>query len=96
MPTRIIECPACGLTMQKRKVDGVEIDFCDHHGVWLDVGELERLHMTYYGNSQPEHHPSTGKAFVQGLAGAAVMGAGFSIGQLLVGGIVDAIFHRRI
>lgn len=44
MPKQPIDCPVCGSVMQKRVVDnGVEIDFCDWHGLWLDAGELERL-----------------------------------------------------
>jgi hypothetical protein len=48
MPRQQIDCPICGTAMQKRIVqDGLELDYCDWHGVWLDSGELERLLATY-------------------------------------------------
>lgn len=94
MPAKTVDCPVCGTPMKKRTVDnGVEIDFCDWHGVWLDHGELERLFAAHGG--QPARQGGVGKAVAQGLAGAAVMGVGFNIGNRLVGGIVDALFGRR-
>ena len=100
MPRQQIDCPICGTPMQKRIVqDGVELDYCDWHGVWLDGGELERLLTTYGAGQAPQRvaggQPGVGKAIVQGLAGAAVMGAGFHLGGRLVGGILDALFNRR-
>jgi len=81
--------------MQKRTVrDGIEIDFCDWHGVWLDAGEMERL-LAMQGSAQPARQPGLGKAVAQGLAGAAVLGAGFHLGGRLVGSILDALFNRR-
>jgi hypothetical protein len=81
--------------MQKRIVrDGIEIDYCDWHGLWLDAGELERL-LTLQGGMQPTREPGIGKAVVQGLAGAAVIGAGLHLGSRLVGGILDGLFNRR-
>ncbi len=95
MPSKIVDCPVCGSAMQKRLVrDGIEIDFCDWHGVWLDAGELERL-LAMQGGAQPARQPGIGKAVAQGLAGAAVMGAGFHLGGRLVGGVLDALFNRR-
>ena len=39
-----IRCPVCTQVMGKsRSPDGVELDVCDAHGVWLDRGELEKL-----------------------------------------------------
>jgi hypothetical protein len=82
--------------LQKRIVsNGVEIDFCDWHGLWLDAGELERLVASQTGNHTPSQ-PGVGKAVVQGLAGAAVMGAGFHLGGRVVGGILDALFRGKV
>lgn len=95
MPSKIVDCPVCGTAMQKRIVrDGIELDFCDWHGVWLDAGELDRL-LALQGGGQAAGQPGIGKAVAQGLAGAAVMGAGFHLGGRLVGGILDALFNRR-
>lgn len=95
MPSKFVDCPVCGTAMQKRIVrDGIEIDFCDWHGVWLDAGELERLLAVREG-AQEAGQPGIGKAVAQGLAGAAAMGAGFHLGGRLVGGILDALFNRR-
>ncbi len=93
MPSKKLDCPVCGGTMKKRAVEGVEIDYCDWHGVWLDAGELERL-MVATGAGQPAH-PGMGKAIAKGLAGATVAGAGFCIGGRLVGGLLDAVFKRK-
>ena len=100
MPRQQIDCPICGTPMQKRVVqEGVELDYCDWHGVWLDGGELERLLTTYGARQAPQQgaggQPGVGKAIAQGLAGAAVMGAGFHLGGRLVGGILDALFNRQ-
>ena len=100
MPRQQIDCPICGTPMQKRIVqDGVELDYCDWHGVWLDGGELERLLVDYGAAQGPQQAKGgqlgVGKAIVQGLAGAAVVGAGFHLGGRLVGGILDALFNRQ-
>ena len=95
MPAQTIDCPVCGTPMRKHVVgEGVEIDYCDQHGVWLDVGEMERL-LAASGGGLVSRQPGVGKSIAQGLAGAAVMGAGFSIGQSLVGGLLHALFSRR-
>jgi hypothetical protein len=96
MPTRTIDCPICGATMQKKTVNnGVEVDYCDWHGIWLDAGELERLLASR--QSAPASPPGggVGREIAKGLAGAAVMGAGFGIGNRLVGGVLDALFRGR-
>jgi len=35
------KCPICQLEMDTELRDGVKIDVCPAHGVWLDYGELE-------------------------------------------------------
>jgi len=86
--------------MQKRVIqDGLEIDYCDWHGVWLDGGELEQLVNVFGARAAPpkkgSRQPGVGNAIAQGLAGAAVVGAGFHLGGRLVGGILDALFNRQ-
>lgn len=82
--------------MQKRLIlDGLEIDYCDLHGVWFDSGELERLMSVYGSPDRPSNMRGVGKAVAQGFAGATIMGAGFHLGSRLVGGILDAMFKQR-
>jgi len=98
MPRQQIDCPICGTPMQKRVIqDKLEIDYCDWHGVWLDGGELEQLVNAFGARAAVPiggGQPGIGKAIVQGLAGAAVVGAGFHLGGRLVGGVLDALFKR--
>ena len=40
-----MKCPKCGMDLQALKRGDVEIDTCFNcHGIFLDAGELERLH----------------------------------------------------
>ena len=39
----MINCPICNKQMKEEKKDGVTIDICSEHGVWLDKGELHDL-----------------------------------------------------
>ena len=51
---REICCPACDSKMALEQFEGVTIDWCKEHGVWLDNGELKaiinnlRLDPTYF------------------------------------------------
>ena len=38
-----MECPVCKQRMKLEKLDGVHVDICEAHGVWLDKGEIEAL-----------------------------------------------------
>ena len=38
-----MKCPKCGYEMVLEKYQGVEIEVCNDHGVWLDAGELEAI-----------------------------------------------------
>ena len=81
MPSKIVDCPVCGIAMQKRIVrDGIEIDFCDWHGVWLDAGELERLH-AMQGTVPTAKQPDVGKALSQGLEWHRRLGHWFLSGR---------------
>lgn len=97
MPVKLIDCPVCGATMQKKTVNhGVEVDYCDWHGIWLDAGELERL-LAHQQQVDPAQFSggSVGKEIAKGLAGAAVLGAGFHLGGRMVGGILNALFNKQ-
>tara|TARA_B100000579_G_C22504261_1_gene698447 strand:- start:232 stop:624 length:393 start_codon:yes stop_codon:yes gene_type:complete len=36
-------CPICECQMKLEKYEGVVIDWCGEHGVWLDSGELDAI-----------------------------------------------------
>ena len=40
---RKLTCLMCDQDMQIDKYEGVHIDVCRDHGVWLDAGELEAV-----------------------------------------------------
>jgi len=43
---RYLKCPLCNSLMVRRnfkKISGVIIDVCRHHGVWLEAGELQQI-----------------------------------------------------
>jgi hypothetical protein len=90
--------------MQKQHIpQGLQIDFCQTHGVWLDVGELEAIMRQQTAAAPNVAPPATeGSSFgaTVGRVGAQfghsmVAGAGASLGHRIVGGIVDSIFGRR-
>ena len=46
-PVDYVPCVRCNKLMNRRnfgKISGVIIDRCSKHGVWLDAGELEKIH----------------------------------------------------
>ena len=50
-----LHCPRCLGRMTRRVYQpgaGVVLDYCGHHGVWLDAGELERVR-AWLGGSGP-------------------------------------------
>ena len=36
-------CPICGDTMEVTTDFGINMDYCDDHGIWLDAGEMPRM-----------------------------------------------------
>jgi Zn-finger nucleic acid-binding protein len=97
MPHHPVACPVCGQTMQKHHIpQGLEIDHCAAHGVWLDQGELEAL-LRLAPPAAPA--PSSGvgaavKQVGQQFGQSVVMGAGATLGNRLIGGIIDSVFRR--
>ena len=39
----MVACPICKKNMKEKVKDGVTIDICETHGIWLDKGELHEL-----------------------------------------------------
>ena len=94
MPELQVHCPICKEIMQKRKIpQGLIIDYCDEHGVWLDVGELEAIAASSVGSSGGSgQDESLLKTVGKGLGRSAVFGAGATIGHRIVGGLIDSVF----
>jgi len=40
-------CPVCRAEMTVAQRDEVRFEFCSHHGVWLDAGEIQRFTQTF-------------------------------------------------
>ena len=100
MPHHPVVCPVCGQTMQKHNIpQGLEIDHCAAHGVWLDQGELEALLRLAPPPATAPPAPSSGvgaamKQVGQQFGQSVVMGAGATLGNRLIGGIIDSVFRR--
>ena len=105
MPHHPVACPVCGHTMQKHNIpQGLEIDHCATHGVWLDHGELEAL-LRIAQPTATAHHAPPPPAPASGMGAAVqqvgrqfgqsvVMGAGATLGNRIIGGIIDSVFRR--
>lgn len=96
-----ISCPHCGAPMTRDVLpEGVSVDVCPAHGVWLDVGELERIRLMASAGAIAEPAPKGQAALVlenagKRLADSAVFGAGATIGSRIVDGIIGSVFSRR-
>ncbi len=93
MPAETINCPICQQPMQKQDIpQGVEIDFCDAHGVWLDAGEFELIAKADEARSQataPAAAKPTGSGgSIAATVGSVVAGAG-------VRALIRSFFGRR-
>ena len=79
--------------MRKVKVaGGIEIDCCDEHGVWLDVGEMAAL-LNQSASSkaaapqQPQQKgmlDGVGNRLIKGAAHGAGWGAGSTLASVLI------------
>lgn len=88
MPRDPLSCPFCATKMKKVQLaSGVEIDACDDHGVWLDVGELQQL---------VRHHERAAAPQKEGLASklvdSAARGAGAGLGWTIASALIRRLF----
>lgn len=65
---------------------GTEIDCCDQHGVWLDLGELETI-VQHYQKARESSEPGFAGTFL----GSAARGAGFGAGASLARGLIQRL-----
>ncbi len=94
MPSQTVNCPVCATTMKKVTVaGGVEVDVCDAHGAWLDVGELQSI-IDFHERaaSSPATGPSVVSRLGQNLMSGAAHGAGFGAGTA----IARSLIHRLL
>lgn len=42
-PGRGLKCPVCETAMHEEESQGVATDVCPEHGIWLDLGEMDRI-----------------------------------------------------
>ena len=95
-----MNCPKCSSVMNKVGLAaGIEIDCCDAHGAWLDVGELQAIVSYAERSTTPVHRSapsSQGPSVLEGmgrqLVSSAVSGAGFGVGSSLASTLVRKIF----
>lgn len=40
---RELKCPVCAKVMRVERTEGVAIDACPSHGIWLDLGEMDQV-----------------------------------------------------
>jgi len=84
---RMAQCVKCGNNMEKVLVaGGTEIDCCDHHGVWLDLGELDTI-VQYYQKKRESSQPGLAGTFID----SAARGAGFGAGASLARGLIQKL-----
>jgi hypothetical protein len=58
-----LPCPVCGDTMEFQQKEGVSIDVCLEHGIWLDAGEIDAI-----VGKIPRGMPSMPRGWRAGLA----------------------------
>ncbi len=100
MPSHPLNCPVCAIAMKKVTVaGGVEVDVCDAHGAWLDVGELQAIIDFCEQQStatQPQPNANRGPGAVarlgRNLASGVAHGAGFGAGTA----IARSLIHRLL
>lgn len=95
MPQHTVHCVVCAKPMRKLTVGNIEVDCCDEHGVWLDVGEMSAL---LNQKALPEAAPpktkprreqkgaldGVGKGLIQSAARGAGFGAGSTLASVLI------------
>lgn len=82
-----VKCVRCGQPMNKVSVaGGIEIDCCDEHGVWLDLGELDRV-VKFYESREPGVTSGLGRTLID----SAARGAGFGAGASLARGLIQRL-----
>jgi Zn-finger nucleic acid-binding protein len=85
-PLDELPCPVCGRVMRVVRRGGVSVDTCAAHGVWLDVGELDRL---LEGASDRGRRVSLARA--EALAREAAWGGRWALATL----VEDLVRERR-
>jgi len=56
------KCPICGKLMVPNEKEGVSVDICEKHGIWLDKKELPRIIYRVKYNERNAHNLETKRA----------------------------------
>ena len=67
-------CPVCADALQPATQDGVTIDVCPAHGVWLDHGELEAIQFARFARGHQRRARRLQLARMKGQAEGVVSG----------------------
>jgi Zn-finger nucleic acid-binding protein len=76
-------CPVCGSTMQVQRKQGISIDVCPEHGIWLDDGELEKIVKSIRTQMGSRHRRSLQRARRGSRSDGVVAGSIFGFWALL-------------
>ena len=68
-------CPICGKHMAVEDFNGVTIDACQNHGVWLDRGELPAIASRVGSRQRIRAVDAIRKARLDGKISGAMLGA---------------------
>ena len=94
MPSETIKCVVCSQPMKKTQVPaGVEIDYCDAHGIWLDLNELQTI-LQHAQEGAKAAQPSVLEGLGQTLVQTAVSGAGWGAGSSIGNSVASALIHK--
>ena len=74
VPSGQRRCPICGNVMAVETNDGISIDVCAAHGVWLDNGELPRLLQAAKGEVQAKVMSAISRARADGHISYGLLG----------------------
>ncbi|MFW5741540.1 MAG: zf-TFIIB domain-containing protein [Myxococcota bacterium] len=100
MPQHQVHCVVCAKPMRKVTVaGGIEIDCCDEHGVWLDVGEMAALlnHRATESASAAAQQPPAGskqKSMLEGVGKRVVSGAAYGAGWGVGSTVASALIRK--
>jgi Zn-finger nucleic acid-binding protein len=74
IPERALLCPVCGSALRVEARDGIAVDVCDEHGIWLDRGELQSIVTRLHSRLGRRHRRQVESARKGGTLSGALFG----------------------